>query len=83
MTQSTTMHGSTRLENSTYDIISALQKEASFLYSTVDTYINDAKKDNRPHLVDVWNTIKQDKERHMQLLREALTKEAKENKFPK
>jgi hypothetical protein len=53
MTQSSTMHSSTKLENSTFDIISALQKEASFLYSTVDTYINDAKKDNRPQLVDV------------------------------
>ena len=30
----------TRLENSTYNILMALGKEADFLYSTIDTYIH-------------------------------------------
>jgi site-specific DNA-adenine methylase len=81
MTQSPTMHKSTKLENSTYNIITALQKEANFLYSTVDTYIEDARKDNRSDLVNVWNTMKQDNERHIEMLRQALSKEAKEDKF--
>jgi hypothetical protein len=34
----------TRLENSTYDILRALGKDADFLYDTVDTYINDAQR---------------------------------------
>ncbi len=78
-----TKHESTRLENSTYNILMALGKEADFLYSTVDTYIDDAKKDNRPHLVEIWNQMKRDKEKHLQMLREALEKEAKEEKLSK
>ena len=78
-----TKHESTRLENSTYNILMALGKEADFLYSTVDTYIDDAKKDNRPHLVEIWNQMKRDKEKHLQMLREALEKEAKEQKLGK
>jgi hypothetical protein len=53
-----TKHETTRLENSTYDILIALGKEAQFLYSTVDNYKSDAEKENRSDLVDMWNTIK-------------------------
>ncbi len=77
------MTETTRLDNSTYNILRALGKEADFLYSTVDTYIADAKKDNRSHLVDIWNQMKRDKEKHLQMLREALEKEAKEEKLTK
>jgi hypothetical protein len=77
------MTQSTRLDNSTYNILIVLGKEADFLYSTVDTYIEDAKKDNRQHLVDIWNQMKRDKERHLQMLREALEKEAKDEKLSK
>ena len=31
----------------------------------------------------MWNTIKQDRQRHMQLLRQTLEKEAKEEKLRK
>jgi vacuolar-type H+-ATPase subunit H len=77
------MHESTKLENSTYNIITALQKEANFLYSTVDTFIEDARKDNRQDLVSVWNTMKQDNQKHIQMLREALSREAKQDRFGK
>jgi hypothetical protein len=80
-TEMSAKHKSTKLTNSTYDIIRALEKDADFLYSTVDKYIDDANKDNRSDLVGVWNTIKQDKERHVQMLREALVKEAKEERL--
>lgn len=70
----------TKLEISTYHVLIALGKEADFLYSTVDTYIDDVKKDNRQHLVDIWNEMKRDKEKHL-LLREALEKVAKEHKL--
>jgi len=78
MTQTTQ---TTKLDNSTYNVLIALGKEADFLYSTVQTYIEDAKKDNRQHLVDIWNEMKRDKEKHLQMLREALEKEAKEQKL--
>ena len=70
-----------RLDNSTYNILMALGNEADFLYSTVDTYIEDAKKDNRQQLVELWNEMKRDKEKHLQMLRDALEKEAKEQKL--
>jgi rubrerythrin len=79
----TTKHETTRLENTTFDILIALGKEAQFLYSTIDTYTSDAQKANRSDLVNMWNTIKQDRQRHMQMLREALEKEAKEEKLSK
>ena len=75
------MTQSTRLDNSTYNILIALGKEADFLYSTLDTYIEDAKKDNRQPLVEIWNQMKKDKQNHLQLLREALEKEAKDEKL--
>ena len=40
-----------------------LGKEADFLYSTVNTYIEDVRKDNRQHLVEIWNEMKRDKEK--------------------
>ena len=76
-----TKHETTKLENSTYNILMALGREADFLYSTVDTYIQDAKKDNRPHLIDIWNEMKRDKEKHLKMLRESLEREAKEEKL--
>jgi hypothetical protein len=71
----------TQLENSTYNILSAMGKEADFLYSTVDKYIQDAQSDGRQNLVEVWNEIKQDKQRHLSRLRECLKQEAKDEKL--
>jgi rubrerythrin len=71
----------TKLENSTYNVLSALGREADFLYSTVDKYIQDAQSDGRQNLVDLWKEIKQDKQRHLSRLRECLEKEAKEDKL--
>jgi hypothetical protein len=59
----------------------ALGKEAEFLYSAIPTYTNDAQKENRSDLVDVWNTIKQDRQRHLQTLKDVLEREAKENRL--
>ena len=71
----------TRLDNSSYNILRALGKEADFLYSTVDKYIEDANKDNRTHLVEIWSEMKRDKEKHLRMLKEALQKESREQKL--
>jgi hypothetical protein len=73
--------GSTKLANSIYNILSAMGRDADFLYSTVDRYIEDAQKDGRDNLVEIWKEIKQDKEKHLTRLRECLEKEAKEEKL--
>ena len=66
------MSEQTGLDNTTYDILSALGKEADFLYDTIDKYIDDAKKSNNNELVSLWNRIKQDRLRHIEDLKEAL-----------
>ena len=81
MAKSTTKDETTKLENSTYNILIALGKDAYFLYDTIDTYISDAQKDNNSELEKTWNTIKEDRKRHMDMLRSALEREAKEQKL--
>ncbi len=78
---SSTKDQTTKLENSSYNILRALGKEAKFLYSAIDTYIEDARKDNHPELEKMWKTIKQDRQRHLAMLREALEKQAKQQKL--
>ena len=80
---STDRHETTGLDNSTFNILIALGKEAQFLYSTIDTYRSDAEKANRSDLVDMWNKIKEDRQSHMQMLRGALEQEAKGEKLRK
>ena len=78
---STSRDKTTKLENSTFNILVALGKEARFLYSAIDTYIDDARKDNKSDLENMWKTIKQERERHLAMLRDALEKQAKEQKL--
>ena len=66
------MNERTGLDNTTYDILSALGREADFLYDTIDKYIEDAKQSNNNELVDLWNRIKQDRLRHIDDLKDAL-----------
>ena len=72
---------STKLKNSTYDVLSALGREADFLYSTIDKYIQDAQNDGNTQLAEFWKEIKQDKQRQLSRLLECLEKKAKEEKL--
>jgi shikimate kinase len=69
------------LQDSEYNVLKQLEKEADFLYSAVEDYIRDAEKDNKPELVKLWNTIKQDEQNHLKMLRNELIKEIKQTKF--
>ena len=69
------------LQDSEYNLIKQLEKEADFLYSAAEDYIRDAEKDNKPELVKLWNTIKQDEQNHLKMLRNELIKEIKQTKF--
>ena len=40
-----------------------------------------AEKDNKPKLVKLWNTIKENEQNHLKMLREELIQEVSENKF--
>jgi rubrerythrin len=69
------------LRDSDYNLIKQLEKEADFLYSAVEDYIRDAEKENKPELVKLWNTIKEDEQNHLKMLRNQLVKDIKQNKF--
>jgi rubrerythrin len=69
------MSSSTELTDTAYDILKMLAKDADFLYDTIETYIKDAEKANKSDLVEILQTIKIDRKRHMHLLKEALEKE--------
>ena len=63
------------ISNVEYSILRALGTDADFLYDTVDSYINDAQRSNRSDLVELWQTIKQDRHKHVNMLKEALERE--------
>jgi rubrerythrin len=67
--------GETELTDTAYDILKVLGKDADFIYDTIETYIRDAQKANKPNVVEMWQTIKQDRKRHMHMLKEALEEE--------
>jgi rubrerythrin len=72
---SSSYSSSTELTDTAYDILKVLGKDADFLYDTIETYIKDAQRVNKPQLVEIWQTIKEDRKRHMHLLKEALERE--------
>ncbi|HEX2304888.1 MAG TPA: hypothetical protein VHH33_01235 [Nitrososphaeraceae archaeon] len=69
------MTGKPNLPNTTYDIMRAMGKEADFLYETIDTYIKDAQNANNSELAEIWQTIKNDSLKHLDMLKGALEKE--------
>jgi hypothetical protein len=69
------MSTSTEITDTAYDILKMLGKDADFLYDTIETYIKDAEKANKTELLEIWQTIKIDRKRHMHMLKEALEKE--------
>jgi hypothetical protein len=50
-------------------------KDADFLYDTIEVYIKDAQKANKTELVEIWQTIRNDRKKHMHILKQALEKE--------
>jgi hypothetical protein len=73
------MSTKTELTDTAYDILKVLGKDADFLYDTIETYIKDAEEANKTDLLKIWRTIKEDRKRHMHMLKEALEKEIHES----
>ena len=68
------MDEKTGLDNSTYNILSTLGKDADFLYDHIDKYISDAENANESELVELWKTIRTDRQKHVDMLKDALEK---------
>jgi hypothetical protein len=75
MSSSSSSAAESELTDTAYDILKVLGKDADFLYDTIETYIRDAQKANKSKLVEIWQTIKNDRKKHMHMLREALEEE--------
>ena len=69
------------LEDSAFNVITQIEKKADFLYTSVEKYVRDAEKDNKPELIKLWSTIKEDEQNHLKMLREQLVREVRENKL--
>jgi hypothetical protein len=57
--------------------MAALGREADFLHSTVDRYIEDAQNDNNSKLVQVWNN----KQKHLDMLKRCLEKDVQQGEL--
>ena len=75
MSSSSSSSEETELTDTAYDILKVLGKDADFIYDTIETYIRDAQKANKTKVVEIWQTIKKDRKRHMHMLKEALEEE--------
>ena len=69
------MSSGTELTDTAYDILKVMGKDADFLYDTIEVYIKDAQKANKTELVEIWQTIRNDRKKHMHILKQALEKE--------
>lgn len=68
------------LEDSTFKVITQIEKKTDFLYSSVEKYLRDAK-DNKPELIKLWTSMKEDEQGHLKMLREELIREIRDNKL--
>ena len=69
------------MDNCCFDIMTQTEKKADFLYRAADTYIQDAQAANRPELAHLWNTIKQDEQRHLDMLKQELARDVQEGRL--
>ncbi len=68
------------LSDNPYNAVHQLTKTLEFL-NRVNVYIEDAQKTNNEKFVKFWETIREDRQKHADLLKEFLATEVKENRF--
>ena len=81
MPQSNEKSQAALLEDSTFNVITQIEKKADFLYSSVEKYIRDAEKDSRPELIRLWTSVKEDEQNHLRMLREELVRAVRDKKL--
>lgn len=68
------------LNDNCYNVVQQLSKTMRFL-SRVDQYVNDANKAGDNESEKIWNTIRTDRQKHAELLKNLVINEIKNNKF--
>ncbi|MDQ6723155.1 MAG: hypothetical protein M3Z01_02680 [Thermoproteota archaeon] len=66
------MSESSRVDNNEFNLLKALGMDSQFLHDAVDKYRKDAQNDNKNNLVEIWDKIKIDRQKHVSMLKEAL-----------
>ena len=69
------------MADSTFDIISQIEKKADFLHTAYQEYVRDAEKDGRPELAKLWNAMRDDEEKHLKMLKEELARDVRDNRI--
>ena len=68
------------LNDNCYNVVQQLSKTMRFL-SHVDQYVKDANKAGDKESEKIWNTIKADRQKHAELLKNLIINEITNNKF--
>jgi len=68
------------LDDRCYDTINQLARTLNFL-SRADHYIEDANRVGDAEAEKIWKTIKEDRERHADMLKELVKNEVRNNRF--
>ncbi len=68
------------LGDNPYNAVHQLTKTLEFL-NRVNIYIEDAQKANNAKFEEIWNIIKEDRQKHAKLLKDFLLTEMKDNNF--
>ncbi len=68
------------LKNNSYNIVTALSEKSEAL-SIYDDFIEDAQDAESPECAELWQQIRDDEERHVELLKEHVEMLVKSGKF--
>ncbi|HVF84894.1 MAG TPA: ferritin family protein [Abditibacteriaceae bacterium] len=68
------------LKNNSYNLVTALSEKSEAL-SIYDDFIEDAQEADSPECAELWQQIREDEERHVELLKEHVEKLVQSGKF--
>lgn len=68
------------LKNNSYNIVTALSEKSEAL-SIYDEFIEDAQEADSPECAELWQQIREDEERHVEMLKEHVEMLVQNGKF--
>ena len=68
------------LNNCNYNCVQGLSRKSALLWR-IDQYIKDAEECGHPACAEVWKNIREDEEKHIDMLKQAIEGLAKEGKL--
>lgn len=68
------------LKNNSYNLVTALSEKSEGL-SLYDTFIEDAQDADSPECAEMWQQLREDEERHVELLKEHVEQLVQNGKF--